>query len=217
MTSWHHGVMQFTKDAVPGIVDGTITVTFRGWTRAQAKVGGRYRTWGQLIEVDDVRFVDATDITDEEARLAGEASAAAVLARLGDGATRPIWRVQFRFIGQDDRIVRRNDAELDDGRRAAIQARLDRLDQAGKNGPWTTKTLRLIATYPGVVSTALARRLDYDRPAFKINVRKLKELGLTQSLEIGYRLSPLGEAFVGIDSERRDASPGDAEVAGVID
>lgn len=192
--------MQFTKDAVPGIIDGTITVTFRGWTRAQARVGGRYRTWGQLIEVDDVRFVDAVDITDDEARRAGEASAAAVLDRLGDAATRPIWRVQFRFVGQDDRIERRNDADIDDERRAAIRARLDRLDRSSKAGPWTTRTLRLIATYPGVVSTALARRLDYDRPAFKLNVRKLKELGLTQSLEIGYRLSPLGEAFMGMSS-----------------
>ena len=34
-----------------------------------------------------------------------------------------------------------------------------------------------------------------DRPSFKINVRKLKELGLTESLEVGYRLSPLGKAF----------------------
>ena len=30
---------------------------------------------------------------------------------------------------------------------------------------------------------------------FKRNVRKLKELGLTESLEVGYRLSPRGEAY----------------------
>ena len=29
-------------------------------------------------------------------------------------------------------------------------------------------------------------------------VRKLKELGLTESLEVGYRLSPLGRAVVGV-------------------
>lgn len=189
--------MQFLKASIPAIIDGSITLTFRGWTRAQAKIGGRYRTFGQLIEVDDVSFVDAADITDAEAIMAGDSSAASLIERLGEAAERPIWRIRFHHVGDDDRIERRNDATLDDERRGVIQARLDRLDKASKTGAWTTKTLRLIATYPGVVSTALARRLDADRPAFKINVRKLKELGLTESLEIGYRLSPLGESFTG--------------------
>jgi hypothetical protein len=189
--------MQFIKDVIPGIVDGSVTITFRGWTRPQAKVGGRYRTWGQLIEVDEIGFVAANDITDDDARRAGEASAAAIIARLGDAAARPVWRVSFHHVGPDDRIERRNAADLDDDRRAAIQQRLDRLDKSSATGPWTARTLRLIATYPGVVSTALARQMDADRPAFKINVRKLKELGLTESLEVGYRLSPLGAAFTG--------------------
>ena len=31
---------------------------------------------------------------------------------------------------------------------------------------------------------------------FKLDVRKLKNLGLTISLEVGYRLSPRGEAYL---------------------
>jgi hypothetical protein len=192
-----HGVMLFTKDAVPGLADGSITVTFRRWTRPQAKAGGRYRTWGMLLEVVDLRLVEAATITDAEAMLAGEPSAAALLRRLGEDSHRPIWRVQFRCVGADDRIERRNDIELDPGRRAELQSRLDRFDRASPTGPWTTRTLRLIAAYPGVVSTALARQLNVERQPFKINVRKLKELGLTESLEVGYRLSPLGRAFTG--------------------
>ncbi|MEO6124760.1 MAG: hypothetical protein ABIR32_13730 [Ilumatobacteraceae bacterium] len=203
--------MQFLKASVAGIVDGSITLTFRGWTRAQAKVGGRYRTFGQLIEVDDIRLVDAAEITDAEANLAGDAHASTIVKRLGDAAAQPIWRIQFHHVGDDDRIERRNDAALDDDRRAAIQARLDRFDKASKTGAWTTKTLRLIATYPGVVSTALARQLNADRPAFKINVRKLKELGLTQSLEVGYRLSPLGEAFTGLANASEPAVIADGD------
>ncbi|MCU1391230.1 MAG: hypothetical protein JWL72_4568, partial [Ilumatobacteraceae bacterium] len=90
----------------------------------------------------------------------------------------------------------RSTPEMSDDERAVIQQRLDRMDRASRVGPWTAKTLRLIDTYPGMVSTALARQLGHDRPAFKINVRKLKELGLTESLEVGYRLSPLGDAFI---------------------
>lgn len=187
--------MKFTKDAMPGIVDGSITVTFRVWKKAQAKAGGRHRIWGQLIEVDDVRMVSAPDITDADAERAGSTSVAALLERLGDAADAPIWRIDFHHVGPDDRIALRS-AVMSDDERAEIRQRLERMDRASRAGPWTAKTLRLIDTYPGMVSTALARRLGHERPAFKINVRKLKELGLTESLEVGYRLSPLGEAFI---------------------
>lgn len=33
-------------------------------------------------------------------------------------------------------------------------------------------------------------------PLFKRRVRQLKELGLTESLEVGYRLSPRGRAVL---------------------
>ena len=49
---------------------------------------------------------------------------------------------------------------------------------------------------PGVVSTALAPQVGLERPAFKLNVRKLKSSGLTESLEIGYRISPRGLAVM---------------------
>ncbi|MCU1392396.1 MAG: hypothetical protein JWM34_824 [Ilumatobacteraceae bacterium] len=188
--------MKFTLDAMPGIVDGSITLTFRDWKRAQAKAGGRHRIFGELIEIDDVRVINVSDITDAEAQQSGAASATAVLERLGVPIDSPVWRIEFHHVGADDRVERRSVAELDPEARLSIQQRLDRMDRASKGGPWTAKTLRLIATYPGMVSTALARQLGHDRPAFKINVRKLKELGLTESLEVGYRLSPLGEAFM---------------------
>jgi Mn-dependent DtxR family transcriptional regulator len=42
----------------------------------------------------------------------------------------------------------------------------------------------------------LAKHLGRDRKSFKTDVRKLKELGLTESLEVGYRLSPRGRAWL---------------------
>ena len=92
------------------------------------------------------------------------------------------------------RSAQRCDARC--GESAKIESRLARLDRASSIGDWTRKTLQLIASHPGVVSTILARRMKMERPAFKINVRKLKESGLTESLDVGYRLSPLGEAFL---------------------
>jgi hypothetical protein len=189
--------MLFTADALPGLADGSITLTFRTWTRPQAKVGGRYRTGGLLLEVDAVGRVDPRSITDADARRAGSASAAALRQRLdNEGHDGLVWRVEFHCLGEDDRIARRNDATLDSEKLKKLEARLARMDRSSNTGAWTLKTLQLIAAHPGVVSTILARRMKMERPVFKINVRKLKELGLTESLEVGYRLSPLGEAFV---------------------
>ncbi len=145
-----------------------------------------------LLEATAVDLVAVATITDEDARRAGEADRAALLRRLGDADT--VWRVELRFLGRDDRIVRGEDDALPDEELAAVVSRLQRLD---RGGPWTRSTLRLIDRYPGIVSTKLADHAGMDRPTFKLNVRKLKELGLTESLNIGYRLSPRGERVLG--------------------
>ena len=176
-------------DSWPGIADGSITVTFRAWTRPQAKVGGRYRIGGMLIEATDVREVSVEEITEHDGRLAGAIDRAALVSRLGTGD--PVWRVDFVFVGPDDRIARRNNTSSED--LTDVMARLSRLD---RSGAWTRQTLQLIERYPGIVSTTLAHHANQERPAFKLNVRKLKELGLTESLEVGYRLSPRGQAVL---------------------
>ncbi len=187
--------MLFSQSAWAGLADGSITVTFRTWTRPQAKPGGRYRVGGMLLEAIAVGQVEVASLTDADAIAAGEADLAALLRRLGNpqpGSS--VWRVDLRHLGIDDRIERRADDALSADDIAALRARLDRLDRNGK--PWTRTTLQLIEKYPGVVSTALARHAGQERPDFKLNVRKLKEMGLTESLQVGYRLSPRGEALL---------------------
>ena len=56
--------------------------------------------------------------------------------------------------------------------------------------------LALIEARPAVRAADLARELGLETPRFKARVRQLKELGLTESLEIGYRLSSRGRAFL---------------------
>ena len=188
--------MLFSAAAWPGLADGSITVTFRTWTKPQAKAGGRYRVAGMLLEATDVQQVAVGALTEADAVAAGEADLASLLRRLQPPAPeRMVWRVDLRYLGVDDRIERRQHDALTDDDIAALRTRLDRLDRsAGK--PWTRTTLRLIEKYPGVVSTALARHTQQERPDFKLNVRKLKELGLTESLNVGYQLSPRGVALL---------------------
>ena len=194
-------------DAHPGLADGTITLTFRRWKRPQAKVGGRSRVprTDIVLAIDSVERVRVADITDDEARRAGAVDRAAVAKRLGKDVepSTEVWRVAFHRVAGDDGPSIADQAELGPGDIADLDKRLARLDAASTHGPWTAQVLRLIADNPGVVSTTLAEAMGYDRPTFKLDVRKLKRLGLTESLEVGYRLSPRGRAYLTSGSRRQ--------------
>ena len=196
--------MLFTADAHEGLASGTITVTFRDWKTPQVKVGGRYTIMGSAttLHVDDMRQVAAADITDEDARRAGEADRVGVWKRLTRSrrtTTAPgtlVWRIEFHRVEPAPGPRLSEVDQLTDGDVAEISRRLDRLDAASSHGAWTRPTLALIAEQPAVVSSVLADTLGRDRPALKIDIRKLKRLGLTESLGTGYRLSPRGRAFL---------------------
>jgi biotin operon repressor len=70
------------------------------------------------------------------------------------------------------------------------------MDRSSSRGPWTGAVLALIADRPGIVSAVLAEAMGWERQDFKLHVRRLKELGLTLSLDVGYRLSPRGESYL---------------------
>jgi zona occludens toxin (predicted ATPase) len=74
--------------------------------------------------------------------------------------------------------------------------RLDRLDRLDRPAAWTRATLGAIAVQPGRRAAEVAALVGRDIAAFKPDVRKLKALGLTESLEVGYRLTPRGHAVV---------------------
>ena len=54
----------------------------------------------------------------------------------------------------------------------------------------------MIGDNEAVRAPDLAARVGLDVPRFKRRVRQLKGLGLTISLDVGYRLSPRGKAFL---------------------
>ncbi len=188
--------MLFDKREWPGLVDGSITVAFRRWRSPHARVGSQHRIPGGMLAIDAVEVVDRDRITDADARRAGASSRTALLARLDANGDAPIYRVEFHFAGPDPRAALRERADLTGDEAAGILRRLDRLDAASPRGPWTAQTLALIAERPAVRAPDLAASLGRDTVSFKRDVRKLKELGLTESLRIGYRLSPRGRAVL---------------------
>jgi len=172
-----------------GLRDGSITVTFRHWTRPQAKVGGRYRTGGGDLVVETIEPVELRTVGDDDARHAGFADKAAMLREMRWTDDLTVLRITFHREEPTTPAV----PSLDDDE---IDRRLDRLDAVSPDGPWTRPTLDLIARQPAVRAGDLATELGRERLPFKADVRKLKRLGLTVSLDVGYRLSARGRAYL---------------------
>lgn len=184
--------MLIRRPVLDAIADGTVTVLFRRWDRPRVRVGGTQRTVVGVLEFTAVEPVAAARLTAADARAAGYPTVAALrAAQTGEGR---LHRITVRAAGPDPRVALRAQARLSADDRAAIAARLARMDSST---PWKAAVLRLIANRPGTRAPDLAASLGRETPPFKRDVRKLKELGLTESLEVGYRLSPRGEAFLG--------------------
>jgi hypothetical protein len=187
--------MLFRQDTLEAIVRGRVDLAFRRWASPRVRVGTRLHTAAGLIEVTELAEVRADGIGEGDARRAGFGAVAGLMAMLGNYPDRPIFRIGLRHAGADPRIALREDADVSDAALAAILARLARMD-AASDGPWTHATLRLIARRPATLAARLAADLGIEPARFKPRVRRLKALGLTESLEVGYRLSLRGEALL---------------------
>ena len=198
--------MILSKQFREGVVSGEYTLAFRRWTRPRVKSGTRMRTPSGVFVVDAVDVVAPDDVSDGDARQAGFESREA-LFRVLDGGRRggrkaegEIHRVAFHYGGPDPRVALRERADFDAAERAGLDDALARLDRASRSGPWTADVLALIGERPATLAEELAASRGEERLPFKRRVRHLKELGLTESLETGYRLSPRGRAYLGLDS-----------------
>lgn len=159
--------------------------------------GRHYRTVAGLVAVDSVDVVEPAQIAAADATDAGYESVAELVADLRGEAGAPVYRLRVRRIDDPDpRDVLANQSALTDEEHAEISRRLDRLDRASSHGPWTAAVLAVIAAQPGTRAADLAAQFGREKLAFKTDVRKLKNLGLTLSLEVGYRLSPRGKAYL---------------------
>jgi len=176
---------------------GEVTLLLRRWKRPQAVAGNVYRTAAGRLRVTDVTVVDPEEITDSDARHAGHADADAARAALRGDPALPTYRIVIApEPGPDPRSELAADDDLDDDVVTEIDRRLERLDAASPWGRWTLETLRLIEARPATLAADLAASVGRERDPFKLDVRKLKGLGLTESLRVGYRLSPRGRAYL---------------------
>jgi hypothetical protein len=181
----------------PAIADGSVSVLFRRWRRSQVAAGRVYRTAAGRLLVDAVDVVPADRISAADARRAGCRTPDDVRALLRGDPAWPVYRVLVRQAPDPDpRSALAADGDLTPDAVTALAARLDRLDRASSHGAWTARTLQLIQELPAVRAPDLAASVGRETLPFKVDVRKLKNLGLTHSLRVGYELSPRGVAFM---------------------
>lgn len=183
--------MLFRQDILQGIAEGKVTLAFRRWRRAPPADGSSLRSPVGVLSLDRVTLVHEDDITPEDVRRTGMSVEELRSSISGEGT---LLRIELRLAGDDPRVALREcvpePTELE-----SIVSRLAKIDAASATS-WTTRYLQLISDRPAVVSHALARQVQAEVPPFKRRVRQLKELGLTESLEVGYCLSPRGRAVL---------------------
>ena len=197
--------MLISKPVAEAIRAGRVTTQYRRWDAPRVKVGGTQLTSAGLIRFTRVtRVTDLDRISDRAARAAGLKDAAALRKALAPRERKPtarggrggdtVYRIHVTWVGEDPRISLRDNLP-DESALAAIATRLSRLD-ARPTGPWTRAILEWIRDNPRVVSKELAASRGVELLPMKADIRKLKALGLTISHDVGYELSPRGDAYL---------------------
>lgn len=196
--------MLLKPDIVQAIANGSVTAVFRRWTSPRVKAGSTFLTFAGVVAVDAVEPRAESELTETEARHAGFESRAALLRELANYSDGQLYRVAVRLAGPDPRVALREAAELTEADVEEIHRKVAALGARSQDGPWAFRVLRAIEGRPGVLAARLAKSLGMETSLFKPRVRQLKQLGLTESLEIGYRLSPRGQAFLRRSSKTSD-------------
>jgi hypothetical protein len=188
--------MLFQRRFHERILSGDIRCTVRIWQRPHVKVGGRYAIGQGAIVVDKIRETRFDDITPALARRCGFESLVDLVKVAKHGPGERVFIIDFHYDGKAGARSEAETGVVSAEELAQLVKRLEALDRRSRVGPWTLATLRAIEARPRVLAAKLASSLGRSRDEFKRDVRKLKALGLTASLEIGYRLTPKGEALL---------------------
>lgn len=188
--------MLLSNDIARGIADGTISLVFRRWSRPNVSAGDTLRTVAGVLAIDSVTAIDSSDLSQDDAAASGAGSPAELLSSLRGARDQTLYRIAVHWHGPDPRDALSAESTLSQDDVHQISRRLATLDKRSSHGAWTHATLRQIADSPGRPARDLAEALGRDKEALKLDIRKLKNLGLTHSLQVGYQIAPRGAAYL---------------------
>lgn len=94
--------MQFSPDIRDRVADGTITVSYRLWSRPKVKVGGIYRSASVWIEIDEIDLLPFSSVTHEDLALTGEPDLESLRRRAAHAGDihddTLVYRVEFHVV-----------------------------------------------------------------------------------------------------------------------
>jgi len=192
--------MLFKDAQIDGIRAGSTTRTYRRWRSPRVRVGGVYRLRPDVsVRVTAVREW-TQPLSARDASIAGFDGLAALESALAHVKGTRLYRVDFERCetAPDPRSVLAH-AKVTNDDVEGIRAKLAAMDGRAAGGPWTARVLRAIDGQPATRAGDLAAAIGLPTAEFKTRVRRLKALGLTESLDVGYRLSPRGRSYLARD------------------
>ena len=185
--------MLIPSKVVDEIKSGNITLIFRRWKKAGVKAGGTQMTQRGVVGIDSIAIIAEDEITEKDAKAAGFINKSQLMEQLFDRDGCDLYKIKVHWVGEDPRKELRQNADISEKELNEIIDKLHQLDVRSQRGYWTQMYLQMIHDQPNTHAAILAGQIGLDIPTFKPWVRKLKALGLTESLRPGYRLSPRGE------------------------
>lgn len=188
--------MLIKQTQLQGIKSGKISLIFRKWAKPRVQKGSLIKTSVGQLEVVGIEVVKPDQISPSEAGLAGYHELHELINALNSWSTGNVYRIQIRYHSEDPRIALCNQVEIPEPELNRIITKLEKFDKLSRQGPWVLNTLTAIGDHPKLRAVELSDILRKPKEWLKINIRKLKNLGLTISHETGYSLSPRGKTLL---------------------
>ena len=185
--------MLFKKKFLTLIAQGKVQTAFRKWRRPSVSESGTLLTSVGQLRIKSIEQIKYEQITDDEILNAGYKNRAELDKEFSFKEEGDIYKIQFELEQADPRIELSENTDISDNEMNEIHNKLMRYDSCGKVKNWTLKILETIHVEPGKNAVDYAAKLGYEKEWFKLNIRKLKNLGLTISLTDGYDISPRGK------------------------
>lgn len=188
--------MLFKEIHIQGIKSGTISLAFRKWEKASVKRGSIVKTAIGLIEIVGITTINEDKITSNDVLRAGFQNKEQLLKSLRQNNKGSIYKIAVRYYAEDPRIELREQTILSNKEYLELKEKLARLDKHSRQGHWTGSVLLTIRDNPHRKAIEISKLTNLEKEWLKLNIRKLKNLGLTISHHVGYELSPLGKTFI---------------------